>query len=207
MTIISKGTRASVGRGMGKVSARLLGKAGKIGLFDRFFAWGVVGVEGFAGDDVVGMFSAGGTCFVHILEDSVNRFSVSVSPCFDAFETECMAAFDEESIWRLRRVVADSANQSCDVGLIGSGLIRRVGGGGGRGGGGPRGGCREQRVRRRGMCHGRGCMLEETVVAAEASLGGVVITAGDSGQGLQVETARRGAAVAVTASVGGSTRR
>ena len=193
-----------MGRGISKVSARLLGKASKIGLFDGFFARGIVGMEGSAGDDVVGMFSAGGTCFVHVLKDSVDGFSMSVSPFFDAFETECMAAFDKESIWWLGRVVADSANQGCGVGLIGSGLIRGVGG---RGGGRPRGGCREQRVRRRSMCPGRGGMPEETVVTVEASLGGVVIMAGDSEQGLAVKMARRGAAVAVTVSIGGSVQR
>jgi len=193
--------------GIGKVSARFLGKASKIGLFDGFFARSIMGMEGSAGDDVVGMFSASGTCFVYILKDSVNGFSMSVSPCFDAFETECMAAFDEESILQLRQVVADSANQSCGVRLIGSGLIRGIGGGGGRGGGEPRGECREQRVRRQSMCPDRRGMPEKTVIVAEASLRGIVVMARDSRQGLAVEMAWRGAAAGMTVSIGGSIRR
>ena len=192
MTIISEGTQASVGWGTGKVSAGFLGEVGEVGCFDRLLAGGVVGVEGSAGDDVIGMFSAGGTCFVHVVEDCVDGLSVPVSPCLNALETEDMAAFDEESVRRLRPVVADSANQSGGVGVVGCVGIRCAGGGGG-----PMAGCRESRAGRRGRSRGRGPsvwagMLEETVAAAEASPGGVVVTAGDPGQGLAVATGRGG---------------
>ena len=201
-TIISKWTRASVGPGTGKVSATLLSEGGEIGSFDGFLTRGVVGVECSAGDDVVGMFSAGGTCFVHVMEDCIDGFSLSISPCLDAFETEYMAAFDEESIGRLRPVVANCADQSRGVGLVGCGGIRCAGGGRGSGCGGPRG-CRETRAGRRGGRGGDwGGMLEETAGAAEAAPGSVVITAGDPGQGLAVETGRRGAAAAVAVSAG-----
>jgi hypothetical protein len=74
VTVIPKVTPRSIpaSQRIGKILARLLRAVCEVGLFDEFFAGGVVGVKGFAGDDVVRVFSAGGTCFVHVFDDCVD---------------------------------------------------------------------------------------------------------------------------------------
>jgi hypothetical protein len=72
MTIVPKGTETSVARGIRKISARCLREIREVGLLDVFFAGRAMRFKGSAGDDVVRVFSAGGTCLVHIFEDCVD---------------------------------------------------------------------------------------------------------------------------------------
>jgi len=65
MTVISKGTPAAVTRGSSKVVAGYPGEVVEIMGFDALFARCAVRVKGFAGDYILGMFSADGTCLVH----------------------------------------------------------------------------------------------------------------------------------------------
>lgn len=71
MTIIPKRTRRVPSRRI-EVPARSLREIGEIGLLDQVFAGGAVCGKGFAGDDVVRVFSAGGTGLVHVFEDGVD---------------------------------------------------------------------------------------------------------------------------------------